>query len=47
MNGATWLILLLVVLAAVLAVRSMLRGKKTGCGGNCAGCSGCSQKQDT
>ena len=38
---ATIIISIIIVIALVAALRSVINGKKKGCTGNCASCSGC------
>ena len=49
MNGADWIIILLVIAAAVLALRRIILDRKNGkaCSCGCGGCSGkaCSVKE--
>lgn len=47
----TLIVLLLVAVAAVLAIRQMIKDKKAGkslsCGGDCSRCAGCRAAQET
>ena len=38
MNTGTWIVGVIVLCILALALRSMIKARKSGCGGACAGC---------
>ena len=39
MSAATWVVGILLLGILALAVRSLIKARRSGCGGGCAGCS--------